>query len=257
MDAPKETLLLGGNVNQVTLIENTVRRMPTIASETIERLLHYSTVAALPWIPGHLGFDNKGRECLQFLPGAVPHDEADWLWHESVLIQVASRLREWHDATQGFDRTNTNWNLAPSSPDEVICHNDFAPYNLVFENKHIVGLIDFDTCAPGPRIWDIAYAAYKIVPLRPDISWSGSNNPPGGPQMAVQMSRLELFLESYAGEDRCLKYSVENTVATASKRLLALADWTGKFARNTSNEKLIAHEAVYRCHAQWLKGLEF
>jgi len=35
----------------------------------------------------------------------------------------------------------------------------------VFRKGMPVALIDFDTAHPGPRIWDVAYAAYRFVPL--------------------------------------------------------------------------------------------
>ena len=47
----------------------------------------------------------------------------------------------------------------------MICHNDVAPYNTVFVEGRPRALIDFDTAGPGPRIWDVAYAAYTFVPL--------------------------------------------------------------------------------------------
>ena len=47
----------------------------------------------------------------------------------------------------------------------MICHNDVAPYNTVFVDGRPRALIDFDTAGPGPRVWDIAYAAYTFVPL--------------------------------------------------------------------------------------------
>ncbi len=31
----------------------------------------------------------------------------------------------------------------------------------------LVGVIDFDLCAPGARLWDLAYTAYRYVPLMP------------------------------------------------------------------------------------------
>ena len=50
-------------------------------------------------------------------------------------------------------------------PAEVVCHNDFAPYNVVFGDDGPVGVIDWETAAPGARVWDVAYAAYRFVPL--------------------------------------------------------------------------------------------
>ena len=33
---------------------------------------------------------------------------------------------------------------------------------------HPVALIDWDFAAPGPRAWDVAFAAYRFVPLVSD-----------------------------------------------------------------------------------------
>ena len=49
----------------------------------------------------------------------------------------------------------------------MICHNDFAPYNLAFRDGLPVGAIDFEAASPGPRAWDLAYLAYRLVPLAP------------------------------------------------------------------------------------------
>ena len=61
----------------------------------------------------------------------------------------------------------------------MICHNDYAPYNLVFRDGRLVGVIDFETAAPGPRAWDLAYLAYRLVPLAA----------PGNPDLPAQPDR--------------------------------------------------------------------
>jgi aminoglycoside phosphotransferase (APT) family kinase protein len=48
---------------------------------------------------------------------------------------------------------------------EVICHNDFAPYNFVYSAGIPYAVIDFDLAGPGPRLKDLAYALYWMVPL--------------------------------------------------------------------------------------------
>ncbi|WP_369828729.1 phosphotransferase [Cryobacterium sp. M91] len=37
-----------------------------------------------------------------------------------------------------------------------MCLNDVDPYNMVFQDGHITGLIDVEMASPGPRIWDLA-----------------------------------------------------------------------------------------------------
>ena len=57
------------------------------------------------------------------------------------------------------------WQWPGHEPVEVICHNDFCPYNLLFEGTELTGVIDFDLASPGPRAWDLGQTAYRFVPL--------------------------------------------------------------------------------------------
>ena len=50
----------------------------------------------------------------------------------------------------------------------MICHNDVAHHTTVFQAGRPVAFIDWDFAAPGPRAWDVAYAAYRFVSLVPD-----------------------------------------------------------------------------------------
>jgi Ser/Thr protein kinase RdoA (MazF antagonist) len=108
---------------------------------------------------------------LSFMPGNTIDDFpsvsliADKI---EMVKQAASMLRKFHDATMDFPKqANDVWFLRYDGdlPKEVICHNDFAPYNMTFENNLPIGLIDFDTLCPAPRVWDVAYAIYRFVPL--------------------------------------------------------------------------------------------
>ncbi|MEV4013459.1 phosphotransferase [Nonomuraea angiospora] len=87
-------------------------------------------------------------------------------WTDDALTAVGALLRDYHDATLGFPADpDLSWYFPPVGPAEVICHGDVATYNCVFRDGLPVAFIDFDTAHPGPRIWDVAYAAYRFVSL--------------------------------------------------------------------------------------------
>jgi hypothetical protein len=207
--AEKEELLYGGNVNQVVRIENTVRRT-TNWSPFVHDLLRYLDKQGFDGAPKFIGIDNKGREILSFIPGEVPgNDYPDfkpYIWSERSLIKCAELLRRYHDAVQGFTTTSKKPGFEDSPvviegwEDEVICHNDAAPYNIVFKDEIPVALIDFDLAAPGPRIWDIVYMLYTSVPLSSfDINYATGKSIPYKPELHAsnRSRRISLFFKTY------------------------------------------------------------
>ncbi|MGZ0147432.1 phosphotransferase [Kribbella sp. WER1] len=81
----------------------------------------------------------------------------------------------------------------------MLCHNDVCVENVVFRDGRAVGVIDFDTAAPGRPIWDLAMAARYWVPMLDPASAAGSY--PGGLDAAA---RLRVLADSYGlgAEDR-------------------------------------------------------
>lgn len=161
----EEVLLTGGNINQVVRVGDTVRRTVGPWSDAVHGLLQHLETQGFAGAPRFLGVDEKSREVLTYIPGEVGF--MPYVWEESALVEAARLLRAYHDAVSGYTPTDARWQFI--YPDihlhEVICHNDFAPYNVVFNDKLPKAIIDFDTAGPGPRIWDVAYAAYCFVPL--------------------------------------------------------------------------------------------
>lgn len=253
-----EEPLSGGFVNpSVVRVGDTVRREAGAWTPTIHRLLRHVRERGLAWAPEPRGLDERGREVLAFIPGEVPHAMPDWVWSERVLSDVATALRQWHEATAGFDRGEAVWNFATHEPAEVICHNDFAPYNCVFRAGRFVGAIDFDFCSPGPRLWDLAYAAYRFVPLMPPAGvvlrdGAGGERSPFGE--SGQRRRLDGFLAAYAAAGTPpLRYGSAVLVAATVRRLQAIADWTEAHCAGDGAHPLIHHARMYRAHARWLE----
>ena len=164
----KEIPLAGGNVNPgVVRVGETVRRITTKTSPTAQKLLLHLEEKGFTGCPRFLGIDEKGREILSFLEGETGTPVYVWQ-DEKPVIAAAKLLRSYHDATLDFAQNETIvWGITdPDAPrHEVICHNDFAPYNFVFRDKLPVAVIDFDLIGPGPRLRDLAYAAYWLTPL--------------------------------------------------------------------------------------------
>jgi aminoglycoside phosphotransferase (APT) family kinase protein len=112
--------------------------------------------------PRYLGIDDKGREILTYLPGDVPVDLANF--DDRRISAAAALLRRFHDATMDFP-------LVREQDAEVMCHNDFGPPNTVFRHGLPCAMIDFDTLAPGERLWDTGYSAFMWLDLgNPDYT---------------------------------------------------------------------------------------
>jgi len=154
----------------------------------------------------------------------------DWVWTEQVLDDSAHLLRSLHDASVPLAGVTEGWRSPVRQPTEVVCHNDFAPYNLVFDGGRLVGVIDFDYCSPGSRIWDLAYLAYRIAPLE--------TGPFTGSERATRLQRL---LDTYG-----LGAEVDDLLATVVLRLRDLADFSEEASVRLGNPDLADHAAGYR-----------
>ncbi|WP_459383530.1 phosphotransferase [Arthrobacter humicola] len=178
----EEEVLTGGNSTLVTRVGRTVRRTAGPWTPAVHSLLEALRHAGVTEVPQALGMDEHGREVLSFIDGDAAHYPLpDWIWDPSVLRDAGALLRRIHDASVGLARAGLSWQLPTHQPAEVVCHNDAAPYNMVFADGRLTALIDFDTASPGPRIWDFAYLAYRLVPL-------GENGGPGAPEEQERLS---------------------------------------------------------------------
>ncbi len=202
----QEEVLTGGNVNHVVRKENMVLRPVGYWSPSVHELLKHLEREGFEGAPRLVGVDETDREILTFIPGEVPGNDypelEPYMWSDETLVGLARLLRRLHDATEGSALTTKGkWQLsyADDQAHEVICHNDAALYNVVFNKGAPVALIDFDMAGPGPRMWDIAYSLYTSVPLasfEPDSS--GKTIAYQSDLHAVERRhRIRLFFESY------------------------------------------------------------
>ena len=240
-----EKPLEGGHMTEVARLGDQVLREAGPWTPTIQRLLAHLSEQGLEWVPEPQGWTKDGREALTYLKGKVPtYPLPEWVYDDAALKRAAKWLRQLHDATVGYTDPDPHWRSAPRKPAEVICHNDFAPYNMVFRDHELVGVIDWDFAAPGPRLWDLGYLCYRMVPLmRP------SN--PDAPDLPIDLSaRLELALRAY-GSDATVPQLLEVIV----ERLEDLASFTHSHGLARKNDKLLLDAENYSKDAAFLGGL--
>lgn len=197
----EEIELRGGQVNRVVRLGGTVRRSMTWDRAMTHQALRHLEAVGFDGAPRFLGLDDLGREILTFLPSDLPAD-ADG-FSDAQLASAAALLRKFHDATESFAPVR-------DSGAEILCHNDWTPANAVFRGAVPYGMIDFDTVAPGTRLWDVSYSAW---------TWLDLSDPAYSPQ--EQLRRLELFCASY-GHPSC---TVQHLAAYLPTRQAGRARW--------------------------------
>lgn len=231
----EEEMLTGGNSTIVVRVGHTVRRTVGPWTLAVHQLLVRLRAEGITEVPEPRGVDQDGREVLSYSVGVVPgYPLPEWVWAETILLAAGRLLRRIHDASTALVGEDLVWQLPTHHPAEVICHNDFAPYNLVFRNGQLCAVIDFDTASPGPRIWDLAYLAYRLVPLTDSAE-------DGGPPAPDRAGRLQLLIDSYE-----MPYEPAELLAVVAARLDELAVFTDARAAETGRDDFAEHAAMYR-----------
>ncbi len=235
-------LLSGGNMGPVHRDGGDVLRPAGPWTPSVHRLLLHLRSQGVAGVPEPRGLTDDRRERLEYFEGDVPNDPVPaWVWERRALVSSARLLRAVHDASASADLTGP-WRSPSHEPIEVVCHNDAATYNLVFRDGLAVGLIDWDYASPGPRLWDLAYLAYRIVPLM------GADHADGFSE-AERWIRCDLLRHAY-GSDASRAELVEMLV----RRLRELADFSDAMSVASGNPELAGHAVGYRRDADRLSG---
>ena len=87
------------------------------------------------------------------------------------LVAMARLLRRYHDAVEGFEPPpNARWRVPVVSwqPGMIVRHGDLGPWNTIWQNDSLIGLIDWDFAESSWPLEDVAQVAWHVVPLRSD-----------------------------------------------------------------------------------------
>jgi hypothetical protein len=142
-----------GGVNTVLRIGNTVRRPIGAWTPAVHALLRHLETAGFSDAPRVLGIDEIGREILSFVPGqAAMRPWPQILRSDQGLIAIATLLRNYHEAVEGFEPPpNAVWRVPGMSwqPGMIVRHGDLGPWNTVWQDDSLMGLIDWDMAEPS------------------------------------------------------------------------------------------------------------
>jgi Ser/Thr protein kinase RdoA (MazF antagonist) len=161
----------------VVRVGDTVRRPLKPNSAFARELLRHLEQVGFDAAPRYLGSDEQGREVFTFIEGSVPPNLSPD-FSDSTLQAAARMIRCYHVATSAS---------AFVEPGEVVCHNDLSPCNTVFREGTPVGIIDFDSAAPGGPLSDLGYAIFLWTCLGPYDRIA----------IAEQSRRIRVFCEGY------------------------------------------------------------
>jgi hypothetical protein len=202
-DGPELALPAGDVTDGVVRVADTVRRPHQQTSAAVAAYLTHLESVGFDGAPRYLGRDERGRDVLSFIEGAVAGDPVErWAAGDNVLPGVGRLVRALHDASTGWvPQVALGAPVAgrpipplPEGEQRLVAQRDVTPQNVVFRGGCAAALIDFDLMGWTTRSVDLANTAMHWVPL--------SDPRDRGPAyQAIDVAgRLRLLLDGYGAD---------------------------------------------------------
>ncbi|MCB5950663.1 aminoglycoside phosphotransferase family protein [Enterococcus sp. BWT-B8] len=213
--------LQGGREGQIFREGNAVIRPMNSWSKEVHDFLSFLDKQGVESVPRPLKL-TEASEYVSFVPGEVFNDPLPQIFFtDQMIISAAELLSIFHERGKNYIYNLTGsekWMLKSGDKAEIMCHGDFAPYNVTIIDNKAFGIIDFDTLHPGSKMEDVAYAVYRWCLLdggqAGEISWS------------EKIRKIKLFLDIY-GFDEKDRVQLPGAI---TKRLLNLVSFMEKEA---------------------------
>ena len=204
-DRVEERLAGGAQTAGVVRVGDTVRYPAHPRSEFVDGLLRHLERVGFDGAPRALGYDVQGRQVLTFVEGEVFHSPPYGL-SDAQLLSATTLIHSYHDATATSSLRGGQ---------EVVCHGDLGPHNMVFRGDQAVAIIDWDAgVAPGRRADDFAQAVWCLADLiEPTVP------------LVEQSRRLALTCHAYPGRSPAI---VVSELIARFKRARAQHDRAGR-----------------------------
>lgn len=191
------------------------------------------------------------HEVLQYIEGEVAlRPWPPYLREDAGIAAIATMITQYHDAAADFTPPpSAVWRDPDARWQEgmVIRHGDLGPWNMVWKDGALAGIIDWDLAMPGFRMDDIAQLAWHAVPLRPPRICEDAGIEPG----VMQRHRFRILCEGCGVHQRHVLDTLMDLQKAESNRTIRLASlgiepWVSFHARGDVSS--IASDA------EWLRG---
>lgn len=250
---PDTEVLRGGNTSGPVLrVGGTVRKRWHRAAPSVVHLLRRLEKNGYEAAPRSYGRSLTGDQLLEYVPG-TPADQGPPLTADE-LRRLGGLVRRLHDLTAGHRPRHPQqavWDVAVPDPrEEVVCHNDLAPWNLVRDGDRWV-FIGWDGAGPGTRTGDLGYAAHGFVPLH------------AGGDPDADGARLRALADGY-GCDRAQREELPDAVLHRVRGMYDLLveggrtgrdPWAGLYAQGHADHWGPAADYVARNRDRWRAAL--
>lgn len=194
-------------------------------TESVHGLLAYLGERGFSEAPRPVALTDD-HEDLSYIAGASGEEAWTLVATDSAVAAVAQLLRRYHDIVADWSPAEPpRWydgQTGTGGPGEIVCHGDPGPWNLVWRDGELVGLIDWEYATVGTRRTDIAYALHFLAPFRDRSYWQGVLGMPRRPR---RRHRMAVFADAYGiTVDEALVDEVLASQRAGVQKMLDLAE---------------------------------